>query len=135
MDIIKVCQDKVTGKKFRLVLPEGNDERIIRAARIIKDMDIAEPIVLGKPEKVEAAIAAAGVDISDIEVINSRQGEHLEAYGDKYAAGRDDINPAIARRLIAKPVFYAGMMVANGHADVLLAGLRLRLRRSYRLAF
>ena len=39
-----------------VVLPEGNDERIIQAARKLKDEDAAQPIVLGKPEQVEAAI-------------------------------------------------------------------------------
>ena len=51
MDVISSFKEKVKGRKFKVVLPEGQDERIILAARRLKDEGIAEPIVLGKPEK------------------------------------------------------------------------------------
>jgi len=49
MDIISVFRDRARGKNLSVVLPEGRDERIVRAARILKDKDIARPIVLGRP--------------------------------------------------------------------------------------
>ena len=55
MDIIASFKEKVKGKGLTVVLPEGQDERVIKAARIIKDQQIANPIILGKPEKVKEA--------------------------------------------------------------------------------
>ena len=58
MDLISCFREKVQGKNFTVVLPEGRDERIIQAARRLKDENIARPIVLGKPGQIEAAIAS-----------------------------------------------------------------------------
>ncbi|HXR59152.1 MAG TPA: phosphate acyltransferase [Burkholderiales bacterium] len=84
----------------RLVLPEGGDERIREAARRIQAEGIAEPLVL------EAAPA-----------------ERLDKYAEIYLAGRPDSGAKVARRLVAKPLFYAGMMVKAGDADAMLAGV------------
>ena len=73
MDIIESFKQKVKGKGLTVVLPEGRDERVIKAARIIKDQQIATPIILGKPEKVKPAIEKAGVDVSDIEFLNPKE--------------------------------------------------------------
>ena len=51
MDIIGGFREKARGKNLSVVLPEGRDERIIQAARRLKDEGIARPIVLGKPKK------------------------------------------------------------------------------------
>ena len=123
MGIIDNFREKVKGKGFRLVLPEGSDERIIQAARRIKDEGIAVPIVLGKPEQVEAAVEKAGIGLEGIEVLNPREGDKLDEYAAKYAEGRDEITDGIARRLVAKPAFYGGMMVANGDADAMVGGV------------
>ena len=105
-----------------VVLPEGNDERIIQAARRLKDEGIAEPIVLGKPEKIEEAVKKAGVNLDGIKTINPRQSDKLQSYAAKYAEGRDDISEAVARRVIMKPLFYGGMMVKTGQADSMVGG-------------
>ncbi|MHC4396564.1 MAG: phosphate acetyltransferase [Planctomycetota bacterium] len=123
MSIINVFRERVRGKHLSIVLPEGNDERIIRAARVLKDEDIAQPIVLGKPEQLDASIERAGVSLDGIETINPRQGDKLDAYAERYIAGRDDITAGIAKRLLAKSVFYAAMMVACGDADTAVGGV------------
>ena len=53
MDIIEQFKTQVKGKRLTVALPEGHDERVIQAARIIKDQTIAIPILIGKPEKVK----------------------------------------------------------------------------------
>jgi len=123
MNVINVFREKVKAKQFSVVLPEGADERIIKAARILKDEDIAQPIVLGKPEQIEEAIKKAGASLDGIKTINPRQGDKLNAYVERYIAGRDDITAGVARRLLAKPVFYSAMMVACGDADTAVGGV------------
>ena len=122
MDIVKDFAKKITGRGFSVVLPEGGDERIIQAARKIKDEAIAEPIVLGKDEQIAAAVEKAGVSLDGIKVINPRQSDKIDAYAEKYVAGRDDISIPIAKRMVAKPLFYGGMMVDCGDAGAMVAG-------------
>jgi phosphate acetyltransferase len=122
MDIVERFKEKVKGRGLSVVLPEGHDERVIQAARLIKDRQIAIPIILGKPEMVHAAIEKAGVDVSDIEMINPKESDKLDLYAEKYVGDRDDISVAVAKRMVSKPVFYAGMMVACGDASTMIAG-------------
>ena len=122
MELIEAFTGKVKERNFRVALPEGADERIIRAARRLKDEVIAEPVILGKPEQMQAAIEKAGVTLDDIETINPKQSDKLDAYTKKYIEGRDDITAAVAKRMVAKPLFYAGMMVACGDANAAVAG-------------
>jgi len=86
MDIISNFREKARGKNLSVVLPEGRDERIIQAARRLKDQDIAQPIVLGTPAQIEAAIEKAGVNLDGIETINPKQSEKLDAYAKNTAS-------------------------------------------------
>ncbi len=123
MDIISDFREKVRGENLSVVLPEGRDERIIQAARRLKDQHIAQPIVLGTPAQIEAAIEKAGVNLNGIETINPKQSEKLDAYAQKYSLQREGISPAVARHIVVKPLFYAGMMVACGDADAAVGGV------------
>jgi len=123
MDIISSFREKARGKNLSVVLPEGRDQRIIQAARRLKDQDIAQPIVLGKSAQIEAAIKKAGVNLDDIKTINPKQSDKLDSYAEKYCHQREGISPAVARRIVVKPLFYAGMMVACGDADTAVGGV------------
>jgi len=123
MDIISSFKEKVRGKNLSVVLPEGRDERIIRAARRLKDEDIAQPIVLGKPEQVEAAVEKAGVNLDGIRTINPKQSDKLDVYTERYSRQREGISVAVAKHIVVKPMFYAGMMVACGDADAAVGGV------------
>jgi phosphate acetyltransferase len=123
MDIIGGFKEKARGKNLSVVLPEGRDERIIQAARRLKDEDIAQPTVLGRPEQIEKAVEKAGVDLGGIETINPKESDKLSAYAEQYSRGRDGISVAVAKHIMVKPLFYAGMMVASGDADAVVGGV------------
>jgi phosphate acetyltransferase len=123
MDIVGSFKEKVRGKNLSVVLPEGRDERIIRAARRLKDEDIAQPIVLGKPEQLEAAIEKAGVKLDGIRTINPKKSDKLDVYAEIYNRQRDSISVAVAKHIVVKPLFYAGMMVACSDADTAVGGV------------
>ena len=122
MDIIDSFKEKIRGKGLKVVFPEGKDKRIIKAARQIKDEGIAEPIVLGRDEQIEQAIKATSVNLDGIKVINPKQSDKLDSYAEKYIGQRDDISQNIARRMVAKPLFYGGMTVSAGDADAMVGG-------------
>ena len=122
MDIIARFKEKAKQRKLSVVLPEGKDPRIIEAARRIKDEGIADPVVLGKEAQVEEAVKAAGVSMDGIRTLNPRESADLDRYTEKYMEGRDDLDPKVARRMVMKPLFYGGVMVALGEADAMVAG-------------
>ena len=121
-DIIQACLEKVKGRGLVVVLPEGRDPRIVEAACRIREQEIAQPIVLGKPEQIEAAEKAAGVSLAAITTLDPKQSTRLDAYVQAYTEGRDDISAGVARRMVTKSVFHGGMMVACGDADAMVAG-------------
>jgi phosphate acetyltransferase len=123
MDIVSSFMEKVRGKHFSVVLPEGRDDRIIRAARILVDERIARPIVLGKPEQIEAAVDKAGVNLDGIRVIDPKTSDKTKFYAEQYSRRRDGVSVPIAKRIVVKPLFYAGMMVACGDADASVGGV------------
>ncbi len=122
MEIINRFTAKVKTHNFSVVLPEGDDERTIQAARKIKDEGIAKPVILGKPEQINLASEKANVALDGIKCINPRQSDKLDTYVKKYINVRKDISAEVARRLVIKPLFYAGMMVSCGDSDAVVGG-------------
>lgn len=122
MGIVDSFTEKAKGMTRSVVLPEGNDERIVQAARQIKDIGIADPILLGSDEEIKAAAEKGGVSLDGIQCIDPKTSDKLEAYTEAYAKARD-MKPTIAKRMVKRALFYAGMMVAQGDADTLVAGV------------
>lgn len=113
MDPIEQFRAQLRGAGKRLVLPEGSDERILRAARRLQDEGIARPILL----------RSAGVSLDGIAAIDPETSDRNAVYAELYREGRPDTKAAIAQRLVRKPLFHAGMMVKAGDADAMLAGV------------
>ena len=122
MDLLEDFSQKIRGQNLTVVFPEGHDARIIRAARKIRDSGLARPIVLGKPEQIEAAVAEAGTSLDGITVISPKESNRIEAYSQQYLSNRSDLKPEIAKRMVSKALFYGGMMVTCGDADAMVAG-------------
>ncbi len=114
--------ERAKQRTLKVVLPEGQDPRILTAARRLKDEKIAEPIVLGQPSEVSAAAAQAELSLDGIPTIDSRENSHLERYVDAYIQRRP-LKESIARRMVRKPLIFAGMMVASGDAETMVAGV------------
>lgn len=122
MDILTQFKERARQRNLSVVLPEGKDARIVAAARVLKDEGIACPIVLGKEDQIAQAAEEAGVEISDITTVNPRTSDRLDDYAAKYLEGRDDLEPGVARRMVMKPLFFGGIMVAAGDAHAMVAG-------------
>ncbi len=123
MNIIETCLAQARRSCKRLVLPEGHDERIVRAARRLQDEAIARPILLGSPDELRAAAQRAGVVLDGMTVIDPKRSDRIGLYGELYAAGRPSANASVAQRLVSKPLFHAGMMLKAGDADAMIAGV------------
>jgi phosphate acetyltransferase len=130
MDIIVSCKAAVRGRGLRVVLPEGEDERILAAAAEIVREAIACPIVLVEDAdaaraKLKALGAAEGaIDVRAPE--SDAAGPELAAY---VAANRARMNERMAARLVRKPLYFGGALVALGRAEALVAGVANPTRR------
>ena len=122
MDIIEQLMERAKSRPRSVVLPEGEDTRIVQAARRLRDEGIARPILVGERAGLEAAAASAGVALDAIESVSPRTSDAMDAYASLYVEGRPKANERVARRLLARPLFYAAMAVRAGDADALVAG-------------
>ena len=122
-DIVDACIAQARANCKRLVFPEGHDERIVAAARKLKDDGIAVPILLGASAEIGAAAARAGVSLEGMTTLDPEQSERIRAYAGLYAAGRPNTSAKVAERLVRRPLFHAGMMVKAQDADAMIAGV------------
>ena len=73
--LLDVLQEKLSGKNVKIVLPEGEDERVLTAATQLQATDYVTPVVLGDYDKINLLAKDKGLDVSDIEVINPSTSE------------------------------------------------------------
>ena len=109
----------------RIVFPEGEEEKILRAANIITDEKIAQPILLGNQELIHGKIDELGLDLERVEIVDPSTSPKYEQYVDAYYAMRQRkgvTRPDAERQLKTKNVF-GMMMVERGDADGLISGL------------
>jgi len=129
MDLIGRCFDSARRRRCKVVLPEADDARILAAARRLADEAIATPILLGTPETVAAAARDAKIALDGITVIDPHRDPRVAAYGAACAANRPSMTPTMGARLMAKPLYFAGMMVRQGDAQTMVAGVANPTRR------
>ena len=122
MDFIERLIERAKPRRRSVVLPEGDDPRIVRAARRLHDDGIARPMLIGERAALEAVAASAGVALDPIDSVSPATSGALDAYASLYVEGRPKTSERVAKRLLAKPLFYAAMAVKAGDADTLVAG-------------
>ncbi len=132
MDIVAACKTAVRGRGLRVVLPEGEDERILAAAIVLAREALARPIVLASDVAVTRSRLAALRDRASTDAIDVRAPETDEALprlAAHVATARERMNERTAARLVRKPLYFGGALVAIGEAEALVAGVGNPTRR------
>jgi len=125
-EIMRTLINKAKANPKRIVFPEGEEEKVLRACQILVDEGIAKPILLGDIEEIEAKIKELGLDLKGIEIIDPMTSTLTETYSQQFFAlrQRKGVTKAEARRAVRKERNYFGaMMVQHGDADTLLSGI------------
>jgi len=109
----------------RIVFPEGQEDKILRAANIIVEEKIATPILLGSRTIIGQKITELGLDLEDVEVVNLKKSPKFEEYVSGYfeLRKRKGITRYVAERHMKTNNEFGMMMVRNGDADGLISGL------------
>lgn len=109
-----------------IVLPEGNDDRIIMAASRLLDMDVVDISIIGDKKQIENKVTELGItfDFSKVNIINPKESELYEDYANTYYELRKAKNVSItmARDLMEDVSYFGTMMVYKGHADGMVSG-------------
>jgi phosphate acetyltransferase len=109
-----------------IVLPEGNDDRIIMAASRLLDMDVVDISIIGDKKQIESKVAELGLtfDFAKVNIINPKESPLYEDYANTYYELRKAKNVSItmARDLMEDVSYFGTMMVYKGHADGMVSG-------------
>ncbi len=110
--------------KQTIVLPEGDDERILRAAEILIHRDVVEIILLGKVQAIKSKILSLGLALDGVKIIDPVKSELFDDYAETYFALRKHkgITPDNARDVMSAVNYFGTMMVYKGHADGMVSG-------------
>lgn len=125
MDLVKVMKEKAKSKQKKLVLPEGNDIRILKAARGIVDEGFAASVtVLGQESEIKELAAKNGVNLDGVILLNPDTSPDREKYANTFYELRKHkgMTAEQAKSDITAPLRWGAMMVHLGDAGAMVAG-------------
>lgn len=112
----------------RIIYAEGEEERVLRAIRVVIDENLCRPILIGRPAVIEMRIKRYGLNLQigrDFDVVNPESDpRYRELWSGYYQImGRNGITPEIAKHeLRSKPTLIGAMLLLRGDADGLVCG-------------
>ncbi|PTA43443.1 phosphate acetyltransferase [Micromonospora sp. RP3T] len=129
--------DRARARRRRLVLPEGAEERILRAAEVLLRRGVAELTLLGRPDEIARRTRELGVDVGDAQLVDPAASEWRDEFAAAYAELRAHrgMTPELAHDIVAQPNYFGTMMVQAGRADGMVSGATHTTAATIRPAF
>jgi len=129
--------DRARSDRKRIVLPEGEDDRILKAAGRLLQRGVADLTILGEEPQVRARAAELGVDLSAAAVLNPRTSELCDKFAEQYAELRKhkSITVEQAREIIHDVSYFGTMLVHNDMVDGMVSGATHTTAHTVRPAF
>jgi malate dehydrogenase (oxaloacetate-decarboxylating)(NADP+) len=123
--IMRLIIHKAQATPQRVVFPEGDEDKILRACHILVEEGIARPILLGDEATIRERAHSLGVALEEMEIIDLRHSQQLEVYANEYyqLRQRRGVTLSEARDLIRNRNLFGCMMVRQGDADALVSGV------------
>ena len=127
--IMKPVYERARADRKRVVYSEGEEETVLRAVQTVIDDKLAYPILIGRPEVINARIERLGLRMRagvDFELTNIDDDPRYNEYWQQYHAltQRRGVSPAAAKNLLrSRPTLISAIMVERGEADALICGL------------
>jgi malate dehydrogenase (oxaloacetate-decarboxylating)(NADP+) len=131
-EMMRVILNKAKSDPKRLVLAEGDDEKMIRAAYQLADQGIADPVLIGDHEHIWESTESLGLDF-DPDIIDPAE-SNLDPYADRLyeLRKRKGVTRNEATDLIENDDYLASVMVEMDDADAMLTGLTHDYPRAFR---
>lgn len=126
--LIRKITNKAKSDPKRVVFAEADHYKILKAAQIVKDENIAIPILLGDPNKIKAMIAEYKLDLEGVEIIDPRSNNEDErrlSFGDIFFEKRKrrGYTQFEARKIMRERNYFGSMLIEQGYADAMISGL------------
>ncbi len=124
MSTIEKCIEKARKNIKKIVLAEGNDPRVLKAADIIARQKFAEVTVLGTAQEIADSCKAAGVTVSGFKTLDHLKSPLLEPFAAEFCEMRKKKGMTMDKALefMRNRLFFGNMMVRKGEADGMVAG-------------
>lgn len=124
MELMKKLWQSAKADKKRIVLPEGDEERTLKAAEKIKELGLAYPVLVGNIDEIKGKAENLGVNVEGIEIIDPNNSEKLEAYVNEFYELRKNkgITLEKADQIVRDPLYFGTMMVKLDDVDGMVSG-------------
>jgi phosphate acetyltransferase len=128
---------RARSNRQHIVLPEGDDDRILKSAGRLLQRGIADITILGEESQIRARAAELGVDVDDAVVLNPRASELCDQFAEQYAQLRQQKGVTVeqARETIHDGSYFGTMLVYNGMVDGMVSGAAHTTAHTVRPAF
>jgi malate dehydrogenase (oxaloacetate-decarboxylating)(NADP+) len=117
---------KARHKMKRIIFPEGDEEKILRAAQILVDQDLAKPILVGNEERIQKVIKDLHLEFdANVEIVDPKTFAQKDQFVEEYykLRQRKGATRYYAERTMLQRYYFSMMMVRLGYADGVIAGL------------
>jgi malate dehydrogenase (oxaloacetate-decarboxylating)(NADP+) len=123
--LMRLLIHKAQSNPKRVVFPEGDNEKVLRACHILIEENVATPILLGNPQAIQRKAADLGVKLEGMELVDIECSRHRDAYAcDFYEIRqRRGVTLSEAREAISNRNLFGCLMVRRGDADILVSGV------------
>lgn len=123
MDLFDSLKTKINGRKLRIVLPEGNDPRIMEAAAKLHQENIVIPVLLGIKDEIVEQAKKLNFDLSDVEIIDPQKYSEFDNMVASFVERRKGKNTEEqARKMLLDPNYFGTMLVYMDKVDGLVSG-------------
>ena len=129
--------ERAKASRKHIVLPEGDDDRVLRAAEILLRRDVVDLTILGEPNEVRARAAAVGVDLDGPNIVDPLSSSLRKDYAARYLALRKHkgVTDEFAFDALGDPSYFGTMMVHTGAVDGMVSGAAHTTGETIRPAF
>jgi len=124
-ELIRVMIHKAQKKPVKVVFPEGEEEKIIRAAHVVYNDNMAFPILLGNEKIIREGIEKFGYEQNEFQIFDPETNDKRQAFADEFIKkrARKGATQKDTKNLMKKGNYFGSMMVELGEADALISGL------------
>ena len=124
-EFMRTLYNRAKSAPKRVVFAEGENERVIRASHLIQQEQIAEPILVGREEKIKSTAEALNVPLDDFRIVDPLKCKRRTEFIDEYfkMRQRKGLTRNAAKRFMSRPYYLAAMMVQMGEADAMISGV------------
>ncbi|RPK57796.1 Phosphate acetyltransferase [Streptomyces sp. ADI96-02] len=116
--------EQARSDRRRVVLPEGDEERVLRAADVLLRRDVCDLTLLGDVDVIRKKAADLGIDLADTQLVDPQTSELRQSFAERYAQLRAHrgVTVELAHDVVADVNYFGTLMVQEGLADGMVSG-------------